>query len=496
MATKLILQLAIEGVLVLLLCSWGLNLLKDWFHYTNEDRQHGLRRRYQPAAWNSQVYLEPEQENRYPIVLWWLPYSETPRIVKPCKLGTCLFTHSRTEINNSLTKDVIFYGTGLQWDDMPLPRNPSQTWSLLHEESPINAWSLTTPEVMSLFNHTATCSRFSSFPLTTLSLDSLEPLLSPLKTPSYRKSIEGLGLVMYLQSDCHTPSDRDSYVSELMQYIPVDSYGQCLRSADLPDPPGNIDEIMLLMSKYKFVLAFEDAICDDYITEELWRIFEAGSVPVYKGSPSVKDWMPNDHSVIIVDEFSSPGHLAHYLLLLHEDMEEYNTYFDYKTEGITNERLLKHMKEREWTPDDPTNEIPNFVQGFECHVCDSIHKRQQEEEEGGKVLKPTFADKTHYRCPSLKPSLQLTSRSDLGDYHGRGYMNSWKEFTVCEEMKGKSVARAINEGAGKEKVKEVLEEVSEKCRHLDISEVEWMLNQHNLKILHTPVSIGMCKNLN
>ena len=501
---KLFFQLAIEIVLVAIICSFGGGVFKSWLLQKqdyrskyNDDRQPRI------PVWNHQVFMEPERESRYPIVLWWIPFSRTPRIIKTCKLGTCLFTHSRTEINNTLTKDIIFYGTGLQWDDIPLPRNPAQTWSLLHEESPKNAWSLTSPEVISLFNHTATCSRFSSFPLTMLSLNSLKQLLSPMRTPNHLKSKGEHGLVMYLHSGCDTPSDRDSYVAELMKYIVVDSYGHCLHNTDLPtnlrdthEESGHSSqtEILDLMSKYKFVLTFENAICDDYITEKLWRIFEAGSVPVYKGSPSVKDWTPNDHSVILVDEFSSPAHLAHYLLLLDEDSEEYNSYFDYKKEGITNKRLVEHMDGKGWTLDVLTNKIPNFIQAFECHICDSIHKRERRLQKG-ETVKPAIADGTHYHCPSLRPSLQLTSRSDLKEYHGRESMKLWKRVTTCEEMKGKMVAQAISKGAGKEKIREVLKEVSGKCSNLEISE-DWMLNRYNLnELVHTPVSIGMCKDL-
>jgi len=48
------------------------------------------------------------------------------------------------------------------------------------------------------------------------------------------------------------------------------------------------DDFYKLNGKYKFSLAFENAICDDYITEKLWRPLLVGSVPVVMGSPKVK----------------------------------------------------------------------------------------------------------------------------------------------------------------------------------------------------------------
>ena len=41
--------------------------------------------------------------------------------------------------------------------------------------------------------------------------------------------------VVYLQSHCDVPSDRDRYIKELMKHIDVDSYGGCLNNKDLDD---------------------------------------------------------------------------------------------------------------------------------------------------------------------------------------------------------------------------------------------------------------------
>lgn len=43
-----------------------------------------------------------------------------------------------------------------------------------------------------------------------------------------------------------------------------------------------------ITAKYKFTLAMENAVCDDYITEKFWRPFVSGSVPVVYGSPKIK----------------------------------------------------------------------------------------------------------------------------------------------------------------------------------------------------------------
>lgn len=57
-------------------------------------------------------------------------------------------------------------------------------------------------------------------------------------------------------------------------------------------------ELFELLSQYKFHLAFENAVCDDYITEKLWRPLTVGSVPVYFGSPSIEVIIFNTTSIL------------------------------------------------------------------------------------------------------------------------------------------------------------------------------------------------------
>ena len=106
-----------------------------------------------------------------------------------------------------------------------------------------------------------------------------QTFLVPLAEKNQLLEKENLGLVAYVQSSCDTPSGRDEYVEELMNYIKVDSYGFCLHNKDLPShlsQPQKMKDIEFLhiLAKYKFVLAIENAVCDDYITEKLWKVIQ------------------------------------------------------------------------------------------------------------------------------------------------------------------------------------------------------------------------------
>ena len=41
-------------------------------------------------------------------------------------------------------------------------------------------------------------------------------------------------------------------------------------------------------ARYKFTLAMENYVCDDYVTEKLWRPLRLGSVPIVFGAPNIK----------------------------------------------------------------------------------------------------------------------------------------------------------------------------------------------------------------
>ena len=289
---------------------------------------------------------------KVPIILWWTPFTGERGKVKQCGEDQCFFTVDRHFKDHRKTKVFMFYGTDFMPSDLPLPRQKHHEWSLLHEESPKNNYMLSHKECLTLFNHTATFKRKSDYPITTQYLENLSDLTSTkYLVPTDLKSSGKLAPVVYLHSDCNPPSDRDSYVKKLMQYIPVDSYGVCLHNKDLPS--NLVDPLTMhntnlynILAKYKFNIAFENAICDDYITEKLWRPLLLGSVPVYRGSPSVRDWLPDNRSAVIADDFSSPQELAKYLIQLARNDDAYEEYLKFKKVGITNKKLINSMSDR------------------------------------------------------------------------------------------------------------------------------------------------------
>lgn len=410
------------------------------------------------------VFLPPENEARYPIILWWSAFTGYPRNVKTCSEGTCLFTQSRTEQTNPLTAAVMYYGTDVNWNDLPLPREPDVLWALLHEESPKNNWMFAQEKGISLFNLTATCSRYSDYTVVSQFLN-FRKLAQPVRVPTSQKSKGGLAPVVYIQSDCDPPSDRDSYVGELMKYIEVDSYGRCLHNKDLPEHlldtlTFDSEDLYNIVAKYKFTIAFENAICHDYITEKFWRPLYVGSVPIVRGSPTAKDWAPDkEHSIIVADEFPSPKELAEYLKYLDQNDDEYEKYLEFKRSGITNPLLQQHMQEREWVID---NEGLNFIDGFECYVCNEIHRMKRKEAKGQEVS-PRIATIDHYNCPIPEPSLELEGKTIAEklanmNKHARSELEYWRYVARCTKMKANVTWEVIARGGTQEELTKALKD--------------------------------------
>ena len=146
-------------------------------------------------------------------------------------------------------------------------------------------------------------------------------------------------LVMWMVSNCETDSHRERYVHKLKKYIKIDIYGSCgslsfpnchKKGSTVPlDDCFNADQ--KLIDKYKFYLAFENSICDDYISEKAFRAArgERNPLPIMLGGGSYHKHFPQG-SYLDVKNFSSPKALAQYLHFLDKNDDEYNKHFQWK----------------------------------------------------------------------------------------------------------------------------------------------------------------------
>lgn len=241
-------------------------------------------------------------------------------------------------------------------------------------------------------------------------------------------------------------------MKELMQFIDIDSYGQCLNNRKMPDDINGFlklhsSEYYKFLAQYKFNIAFENAVCNDYMTEKLFRPFEVGAVPIVMGSPAAKDWMPNEKSAIFVNDFKHPKDLANFVKYLNSNDDEYAQYMRYKDpKHITNEFLLKMVEERPWRvlgEWDKVNFGHRMYANFECHVCDRVIERQEAlrahklAPEKNVPPPPRMAKRDHLECP--EPTVSLATKERVNKS-----VNYWEGFYEARALKRMLLAGETN----------------------------------------------------
>lgn len=317
----------------------------------------------------------------------------------------------------------LFYASRIEFSQLPLPRYPEKViWALSHEESPRNVAELMHEKILNVFNYSSTFSRYSDIPFPLQSIVSIENVTSTeyfVETQQKNLLLKEIGPILYLQSDCDTSTERDEYVKYLQKFQRIDSYGTCLKNKEFPigvkgtkeDYLNSFNEEQFLnfVARYKFVIAIENGVCEDYITEKLWRAIHVGVVPIYFGSPSIRDWLPNEKSAILLQDFRTPELLSQHIDELLRNDQLYEAYLEHKTKRkISNLRLIDELRQRPYQ----TSHVEIDIK-FVCFLC----KKLQEENK-----KVHIVTKRHYDCP--KPISALTQQVEQTN----SWVQSW-EFT-------------------------------------------------------------------
>src|SRR5262249_11178912 len=238
--------------------------------------------------------------------------------------GGCRLTTDRRRYREAAA--VVFHVPSLR--ALPDEKPPGQLWVAWSLECDANYPQLRDPAYMRQFDLTMTY-RLDADVLVayTSYFGDVANLARALRTPPRPKTADNL-VTLFISSGVNR-SGRIEYATELMRYVDVHAYGKILRNRDIPDDrwrPSKLD----IVAKYKFDLAFENAITEDYVSEKFFDPLVAGAVPVYLGAPNVETFAPGDHCYINTAELGGPKALAEYLLHLQHDDEAYEAYLAWK----------------------------------------------------------------------------------------------------------------------------------------------------------------------
>ncbi|KAJ4457178.1 putative glycosyl transferase [Paratrimastix pyriformis] len=187
--------------------------------------------------------------------------------------------------------------------------NPSQKWVALQFEPENIHGRLLDRSLIGQMDAVATYSLMSTIPVPYWADYVFED--PTFRAPVERSSKRSDALVVFMQYACSTPTRREEYVRELMGLMPVHSYGPCLNNRQDPRSRTNA---MALTREYMFSVVMENGHLPTYVTDKLYRAFQGGTIPLYRGAPDIDRYIPNHDAVIRIDDFAGPKELAAYLL--------------------------------------------------------------------------------------------------------------------------------------------------------------------------------------
>ncbi len=240
------------------------------------------------------------------------------------------FTRDRERLDEC--DAVWFHGPSIT--DFP-PRK-SRPWILMSMESDSNYPALKNPLVLCRFDLLMTYRMDADIPCIYPNRHQYGDFMDP---PPTRRGPSAGALSVYIASN--PVEHRDRYVAELMRYSRVDSLGSCLRNSDVDGfvqggwSDGAWGSLMSVLPRYKFYLAFENSIAADYVTERIFHALVRGVVPVYRGAPNVKEFMPDENALIDVADFSTARELAEHLHRLDRDDAAYGRHLQWKFDSCS-----------------------------------------------------------------------------------------------------------------------------------------------------------------
>ncbi|XP_063411303.1 glycoprotein 3-alpha-L-fucosyltransferase A-like [Mytilus trossulus] len=105
---------------------------------------------------------------------------------------------------------------------------------------------------------------------------------------------------------------------------------------------------------YKFYLAFENSLCEDYVTEKAYKFYQDGFdiLPEYRGAPNIRNILPTGTFISSLN-FSSPKELA-----LHVGSNEslYTSYLKAKDQFLSSPWSRQEM-----------------LKSLHCSVCEKLN---------------------------------------------------------------------------------------------------------------------------
>lgn len=176
---------------------------------------------------------------------------------------------------------------------------------------------------------------------------------------------EKLPAVAYLSSNCGAPSGRDAIVGQLMDVpgaLPVHAIGACRNNRPSPPARQQVDTL----KQYRFCIAMENSIADDYVSEKVYAALVAGCTPIYYGPANAADFVPSPNAIIDWRRFNGSA------AALAEELNRLNA-----NETAYMETHAWRKADAGWSPAFKALRARLAVEETQCHQCRLVAEKRE-----------------------------------------------------------------------------------------------------------------------
>ena len=203
-----------------------------------------------------------------------------PFVKNRCPVVNCETTKDKSKLNKSHYVITHMRNT---FENIPKYRLLNQKWIFFLLESPIHVGRFNNYD--SIYNLTYTYKRSSNFPGSYEMLSRFYWAKNPSFNENFDFSKGKTDFLAAIISNCARSGPRLKYIFQLRNYVKVDLFGKCGRKCPIYFKNTKIksDCKEIISQSYKFFLAIENSICNEYITEKFFDILKYNIIPVVMG---------------------------------------------------------------------------------------------------------------------------------------------------------------------------------------------------------------------
>ena len=179
---------------------------------------------------------------------------------------------------------------------------------------------------------------------------------------------EKVDKAVWFVSHCKTHSMREHYVREMQLVMGIDIFGGCGVPAPCPKRSRNIEKCFEgTAMKYKYYIAFENTLVEDYVTEKVFRWYNRDIIVVVRGGSNYSRILPLG-TFVDAGDFASPIELGKYLKQLAHDKERYTDILKKKDNYYSTDKYVP-------------------VQEANCKLCEYLNNLDDHRKSYGNIFK-------------------------------------------------------------------------------------------------------------